>query len=1275
MDETSSPTAEVSASLRGFLPTGDKIHHIDVHPTLPWVLAADIKDNVLIWDWRQGEVIFNVAAASADEYRLSEAMLLRQAEMDPEYYGPRSNMDSLPRQERPGSVKCVRLFDEDTRRWEAWLQHAMTPTGGMPPEAMAMATGGPGSVPRALCGRRWLVTCCEAKATFLDLLSMRVQELWVKSALERVAITCLDFLPADTASNCGPFAAFGGGDGVIRLLSMQTWKVVLRLVGGHRGPIACLQLLYTSSATWQLLSGGGDGMVCVWDPQRELAGSSPSAPIRDMSPLSVDKVHDGGVHCISLAPGTGGGGGSGDIRMITSGADRCVAVWQLLPHVKEVARFRPIAKHSCHSVVPWMLPCVPQANLLLGVKDSRLWGAHRGVKGGGPLVLCDLNAYLGAGAVKAGNKVKVYTTKVHPLLPHLVIFGTNMGIFALELDKGVAPPALLVPAGVFPNDGPTAVVKSARNSFLLVRNQQLSRVSFQLQTLVSTPSMSGQALDAPRPPPTSTVMQVRQVLVEALPLPNDRATLTSNKARRYVGVLATSAHRYVVLRTATCHVVDQGRASSLAWDNDHHAYGVLEPAEVATGETAGEERRKSLLMSRNKAKALAVEKAQLEAAMAEGMRKPARVVVKRMRPDGALEIRCDNLPIPEGTEVRQLVGGSLLGVIFHARGLSQAPGASKKASSDGDTQRFTPVSVGLCYEKPFLFYSWDALSPVGTALPLPDWVEWDGASEMCAMRFTTGGSCTLAIFTARPTFALVDTLNLAGDAAPTHAQWHQRQLFLVTPTSVECVFVDKGAIGGQTATHAAEDAPFSPSPMDADVVVPGASRPPMLVKVCLASFSPRAMLPLPPPLRHDRPRAKEGDPLLALAAGGDELLLELHKEGGYAANVALNVEGFGTAGAADASASKPLAAALETRVWGDLAEEHVRPVGPLAMLGVCDGSIWVSDRYFNPVPVPLSHPGIRARCLAAYGDWAGALKWSARLCGSQRDKMAHFFAGMGDGMEAALTLPGTSKQVEFELCLQSANGRDLDRALACLDALARSHSSTQSALPSSDGTPAGAGLEGMGAVRMPADTALGAPASDPNRLFENFDNVAMGWSHDSQPGAAEGSGARVGPGGGEGAAASPDVGLFVEHYFRLADRASRHMREDIATACFARLIHNTRVLPAAAAIGLCARLASAAGGGRQQLRAYYDRLLNGRCLVGDPWQPWLGLGAGGRGISSAAGTEAALIGAILGDGALVERAFLWGGQQAEAALFAQVHKRESLPALMVQLSDTVHARQ
>lgn len=117
-----------------------------------------------------------------------------------------------------------------------------------------------------------------------------------------------------------------------------------------------------------------------------------------------------------------------------------------------------------------------------------------------------------------------------------------------------------------------------------------------------------------------------------------------------------------------------------------------------------------------------------------------------------------------------------------------------------------------------------------------------------------------------------------------------------------------------------------------------------------------------------------------------------------------------------------------------LPPEQKRPIGPLLVVGVRDGVLWLIDRYMTAHAIGLGHPGIRCRCLAAHGDAISAVKWAARLGREHHDDLAQFMLGMGYATEA-LHLPGISKRLEFELALQS---KDLKRGLQCLLTLSNS---------------------------------------------------------------------------------------------------------------------------------------------------------------------------------------------------------------------------------------------
>lgn len=110
-----------------------------------------------------------------------------------------------------------------------------------------------------------------------------------------------------------------------------------------------------------------------------------------------------------------------------------------------------------------------------------------------------------------------------------------------------------------------------------------------------------------------------------------------------------------------------------------------------------------------------------------------------------------------------------------------------------------------------------------------------------------------------------------------------------------------------------------------------------------------------------------------------------------------------------------------------------RPAGPLALLGPRQGNLWLVNSLGQPLVVPLTHPGIRARCLCAQGDLVGAVAVAHHgLAPSQHDSLAsflHLHGGVPGAHMALMGLPGLSLEMEAELCM--ATGGTSRPALTC----------------------------------------------------------------------------------------------------------------------------------------------------------------------------------------------------------------------------------------------------
>ncbi|CAN6554369.1 unnamed protein product [Malus baccata var. baccata] len=465
----------------------------------------------------------------------------------------------------------------------------------------------------------------------------------------------------------------------------------------------------------------------------------------------------------------------------------------------------------------------------------------------------------------------------------------------------------------------------------------------------------------------------------------------------------------------------------------------------------------------------------------------------------------------------------------------------------------------------FQLYSWETFQPVGGLLPQPEWTAWDQTVEYCAFAYQK----YIVISSLRPQYRYL------GDVAipyATGAVWHRRQLFVVTPTTIERVFVDAGvapvdietrkrkeemkqkeaqsralAEHGELALIAAE----GPQSVTQERI---ALRPPMLQVVRLASFQHAPSVP--PFLTLSKQSRNDGDSSGILKEFEERWVNEIAVGGG---GVSVAVTRFPT--------------------------EQKRPVGPLVVVGVRDGVLWLIDRYMSAHALSLSHPGIRCRCLAAYGDAVSAVKWASRLGREHHDDLAQFLLGMGYATEA-LHLPGISKRLEFDLAMQSS---DLKRALQCLLTMSNSRDIGQE-----------------------------------NTSFDLKDILTVTTKKENMLEAVQG------------------IVKFVKEFMDLIDAADATGQAEIAGEALKRL-------------GAAASVKGALQG--HELRGQALRLANhGELTRRSNLVSNL--------ISVGSGREAAFAAAVLGDNALMEKAWQETGMLAEAVLHAHAHGRPTLKNLV-----------
>nr|BAJ95941.1 predicted protein [Hordeum vulgare subsp. vulgare] len=1125
--------------LRAFRPTSDKVVKIQLHPTHPWLVTADANDRVSVWDWEHRQVIYELKAGGVDERRLVGVKLEKLAEGETDSKGKPTEAI------RGGSVKQVSFYDDDVRFWQHWRNCSAASEAPTAVNQQSSAFSAPAPSTR---GRHFVVICCENKAIFLDLVTMRGRDV-PKQELDNKSLLCMEFLSRSSSSDA-PLVAFGASDGVIRVLSMMTWKLVRRYTGGHKGAISCLMTFMSAAGEVHLVSGGSDGLLVLWSADH-------IHDSRELVPKISLKAHDGGVVAVELSRVMGSAP-----QLITIGADKTLAIWDTVTF-KEIRRIKPVPKLACHSVASWCHPRAPNLDILTCVKDSHIWAIEHPTYSALTRPLCELSSLVPPQALAQHKKLRVYCMVAHPLQPHLVATGTNIGIILSEFDPRALPAVAPLPA----------LTESKEHSAVYIVERELKLLNFQLSN-TANPSL-GSASETGR----SRNETIDQLIVKqskkhiSTPAPHDSySILSASSSGKYVAVVWPDIPSFVVYKASDWSVVDSGTGKLFAWDSCRDRYALVESALAP---------RMPLIVkggSSKKAKEAAAAAAQAAAAAASAA-STATVQVRILLDDGTAHVLQRSID-GRSEPVVGLHGGALLGVTYRtSRRISPLTATAISTVQSMPLSGFGGSGSSFASDDPFSsregppqnfqLYSWETYQPVSGLLAQPEWTVWDQTVEYCAFAYQQ----YIVISSLRPQFRYLGDVSIP---SATGAVWHRRQLFVATPTTIECVFVDAGvaAIDIETKKRKEEmKAREAQGRAVADhgdlalITVEGPQvtasekislRPPMLQVVRLASFQ---HAPSIPPFIVPKQSKLNGDDSVFLKELDDRRYSEVAVAGG---GVSVAVTRFPS--------------------------EQKRPIGPLVLVGVRDGVLWLVDRYMCAHALSLSHPGIRCRCLAAYGDPVSAVKWATRLGREHHDDLAQFMLGMGYATEA-LHLPGISKRLEFDLAMQS---KDLKRALACLLTMSNSR-----------------------------DVGQETTATDVTQILNLA--VAKQAKQESLADAVQG------------------IVKFVKEFFDLIDAADATGQAEIAREVLKRL---------AAAASVKGALHG------QTLRGLALRLANHGELT-----RLSGLVA--NLITAGHGREAAFAAAVLGDNALMEKAWQDTGMLAEAVLHAQAHGRPSLRSSVI----------
>lgn len=982
------------------------------------------------------------ASGVSEEWVVGSA-LQAAAESVPGYAGARQDQAAVPRLAgKVGSVRCVRLFDEDVHSWRQWEGRRYSRAA--PRDESQVGGPGPGQARQAVA-RQWLAVVWEAKAAFVELATGQARQLWRADLDGKPQMTCVEMMNVHGHT----VALVGCADGAARVIALPSFRPVSKLAGGHRGSILCMLPLPDA----RLLTGGADGSLALWDLSMMLA-----RPGADAQPKLVVPAHKDGVTSLELYPGP--------ImpRVVTAGGDKTVALWEGQT-LRELGRQQPNEKLATLSAVPWFHPRFPRVDCLIATRNAQV-GVLGLTSKGPPSLLVDLDQVIKPPQDKP--HVKVYSLAVHPLKPSLIAIGTNTGLVMLEVDPAWLPAAAVLPAA--PGE--------ARHRAVFARGRELTQLSFGF----GAPDCDGQ-------------QPVEQAEQRVAVLPSDGAcVLMAHPVDPLLGVLWPTTRRYQVYRTGDWRVLDEGSATAIGWDTTHPRLVALTapppPAAPPQMRGRGKKARAEFEVAM---KAFAAAQAAVSTSIG--------VIIKGLEGD---EMIVYNESLEHGLkEASTVFGGGLFGVGGQPQ-LDQAERA-EGYHSDAVARRVERQALQL--------FRWDAHTKIGPQMPMPLKVVWDVDCEYVALIYMH----SVSLFTAQPRFRLLASVALEGVS---DAQWFRSQVFLVTPTSIECAFVSSSsdAVEFLTLATLAPWAPASHSYQQAE----GAPSP---AEVAAAAR-------LPPPAR--------------------------------------------------------------------------RPAGPLMLLTIRDGAVWLADSIGVVHGVPLKHPGVLCRCLNAYGDPSAAVACAEPLDSAHADDLAAHLAGRGEP-RAALGLRGVGPRTRAAIAsgrLKGAGALPPSDALAIVEAAAV------------DVDPAGGRGSGVVVDQLEALT-LGATA-------------------------------KVGRTGAAGIAA------VAEDFLWVAALAEKQQQREVADRALAALASASPLLPSDALYATLARLATT---GRVALLQEVAETLQAAASLGS-----VAADSRANELASAAAAAALLLGKDKGDEMLL-RALRRAGAHAEAAVAARARGMDDGGAL------------
>jgi WD40 repeat protein len=840
---------ELLLNIHSIRSSQEKIDLVEFHPVQPWAAFVDRLSNILVWNYESNEVSISLSPLSpfpfldtdqrhlslflhaqivyenqlggADEAALQEATLRYRAAKDTaaatSTAPPELDPSISSKSTASGTVKAIQFLDLDVAFWQANRGISMRHGTSDASAAIPHLGAAPGIV-----GRRWLIAACENKLVIHDLSSAEAIDIPRSSATDSKAPTSLAMLilnlptlmgvrPSSTTTTAGsiaddgnpdnplpsavealPVLAVGTNGGSVYLLSPLTGAVFGKLSGGHKGSITAMTVVSGDfpGAPDMLITASTDGTIAIWDPSRSPA----RGPDREMSPKVSYKAHDGSVNSVALfLAHDDGTPAPPPLRLATVGEDKKIAFWEVGGNAwgkPAAGKMQPLPKTSFHSIAwaPWGSAGLnAHPSVLTATGDTpAIYGLNP--TSGELFKYISLHDRIDPGQKKTP---KIYQLSVHPTRPDMVAAATNTGVVLLQFDPLERPAVTALPSAVITLEALMAKESAEQQQQMQAggnnnKKQQPTQppprgapgptfVTAIGGRLWSTAMRLESKRTAPPPPPPSTQSGKRYPsssaaavklemsppeLIAELKHPDMRPIISCSSTGRSISVVWPEMRTYTIYTlgpSGTWEPIDGGVGSCIVWSSTTPHYAVLSVPEILAKEVKLEKGLFSKLLFLGPKKQ---EKEYAErAAAAEATRAAiasSAVSIHAVDEVNATTFALTHNLVMAGGHPVFLHGGALLGLIF-----------------------VDPVTL----ERSLQFVSWKDYKSVGESLPEPDWISWEPECTQCALGYA---SCVQLCKT-RPNFERFAALSIP------HSQsglWQSRQLYIVSPTSIQLVFAD-----------------------------------------------------------------------------------------------------------------------------------------------------------------------------------------------------------------------------------------------------------------------------------------------------------------------------------------------------------------------------------------------------------------------------------------------------------------------------------------------------